>query len=328
MKMAEDQNKTGLLVTAIIPAYRRPAKLKKAVESLLAQDLDPQRYEVIVVDSSPDDENQSMVSQLQATARCALRFFRKKPEGPGPSRNLGAHEARGQYLAYMDSDCQASPEWLREGVAAFSDGVGLVQGRTMPEPGVPHSVFNHYIVIGQESMLYETANMLFRREAFEQSGGFLADLNPLADTPMGGEDADLAWRIKHKGWQSRFAPAALVYHEVVRMKPWRWIFIKRLFIYPLLFKSIPELRKLVFGRIFFDRFQACLVLGLVGLALAWATPWSLLLAIPYFIGRSSEPSRTLRGPARFLRALLYLPRDLASLGILLAGSIRYGYLLL
>jgi glycosyltransferase involved in cell wall biosynthesis len=322
------QKLSELLVTAIVPAYGRPAMLRKAVHSLLQQDLDPQQYEVIVVDSSPGDENRSVISDLQPEARCALRFFKKSPEGPGPSRNLGAREARGRLLAFMDSDCQASPQWLREGIAAFEDKVGLVQGRTLPEPGVPHSVFNHYIIIERESLLYETANMLYRPEVFDQAGGFLADLNPLSDTPMGGEDADLAWRCKRNGWQSRFAAGALVYHEVVRMPPWRWMFSKRLFIYPLMLKKFPEMRSLAFAGVFYDKIHALLLLALIGVGFALATPWALLLLLPYVLGRTSQASKTLRGPIRLLRVLLYLPRDLVSLGILLAGSIRYRYLLL
>ncbi len=317
-----------LLVTAIIPAYGRPALLRKAVHSLLQQDLDPHKYEVIVVDSSPDDQNRSVISELQREAQCALRFFKKPPEGPGPSRNLGAREARGRLLAFMDSDCQASPQWLREGAAGFDHKVGLVQGRTLPEPGIPHSVFNHYIIIEQESPLYETANMLYGRDVFDQAGGFRADLNPMSDTPMGGEDADLAWRCKRNGWQSRFAARALVYHEVVKMPPWRWVFSKRLFIYPLMLKEFPEMRSLVFAGVFYDKIHALLLLALAGVGFALATPWALLLVLPYVLGRTSQSSRTLRGPIRLLRVLLYLPRDLVSLSILLAGSIRYRYLLL
>jgi glycosyltransferase involved in cell wall biosynthesis len=317
------------LVSVIIPAYRRPEKLRAAVRSLLAQDLDPRQFELIVVDSSPDDTNAAVIAALQETARCPLRFFRKPPEGPGPSRNLGAREARGGFLAFLDSDCQASPQWLREGIAAFEAGVGIVQGRTMPEPGVPHSVFNHEFKVEQESFLYETANIIYRREAFEQVGGFLPDLAPRSDKPMGGEDVDLAWRVKRAGWQSRFAEHALVTHEVERLRPWRWFCAKKtLFICPHLVRRYPELRRFFFARYFFDKIQAELVLALVGLALAVVTRMAMVLALPYVITRVAQPSRTLRGPRRLLRVLFYLPRDLVSLGLLLAGSVRFRALLL
>lgn len=317
-----------LLASVIIPAYRRPEMLRQAVRSVLAQDLDAHQFEVIVVDSSPDDTNRAIVAELQQEARCPLRYFSKTPEGPGPSRNLGAREARGRFLAFMDSDCEAAPQWLREGVAAFQDGVGLVQGRTIPPPNAVHNVFSHSFRVEQESFLYETANIFYRREAFEEADGFLPDLNPRAERPMGGEDVDLAWRVKHAGWQSCFAADALVTHEVARISPGRWFIEKRLFICPRIVHKYPELRRFFFARYFFDKIQAWLVLALLGLALAALTPLALLLALPYAVTRASEPSQTLRGPMRLLRVPLYFPRDLASLGLLLAGSVRYRALLL
>lgn len=315
-------------MTAIIPAYRRPEKLTRAVQSLLAQDLDPSSYEVIVVDSSQDDRNVQVVAELQKTARCSLRCLTKKPEGPGPSRNLGAREGRGKFLAFMDSDCQAEPQWLREGVAAFEEGVGLVQGKTIPEAGVPHGIFNFYIDVKEESFLYETANIFYRREAFEEAGGFLADMIPVAEKPMGGEDVDLAWRVKRKGWQSRFAQRAVVAHEVVRMSPAHWMVNRRLYICPQIVHRYPELRKFFFGRYFYDRVQAYLLLAILGAALAPLALPALLLALPYIISRAAEPSKTLRGPLKLIRPAIYLPRDLVSLALLIAGSVRFRAVLL
>jgi len=122
------------IVSVVIPTYLRPDSVRAAVRSVLAQDLDPERYEVIVVDTSPDDANLRVVEELRVDARCALRLLRKDAEGPAASRNRGAADARGEILAFMDSDCQATPSWLRQGLAAFDEGIGLVQGRTLPDP--------------------------------------------------------------------------------------------------------------------------------------------------------------------------------------------------
>jgi glycosyltransferase involved in cell wall biosynthesis len=320
---------TDIVVTAVVPAFHRTEKLRRAVASLLRQDLDPASYEVIVVDSSIDDRrNEEMVREMAAEARCSLRCLTKRPEGPGPSRNLGARSGRGRYIAFMDSDCEAAPEWLREGVAAFEEGVGIVQGRVAPEPGVPHSIFNFYIVVNEESPFYETANMFYRREAFEAGGGFSADLTPTAERPMGGEDVDLAWRVKRLGWGSRFAERAVVVHEVVRQNFRGWLAHKRLYIFPLMVRNNPELRRVCFGRYFYDKPQALLILAAAGLAASFASLWTLLLAVPYLLARAGEPSRTLRGPLRMLRPLIYLPRDVAALAILAAGSLRFRSLLL
>jgi glycosyltransferase involved in cell wall biosynthesis len=315
-------------VTVVIPAYKRTEALRRAVESVVAQDLPASEFELIVVDSSPDDANERLVATLARQAPCQVRCFRKKPEGPGPSRNLGAREGAGEFIAFMDSDCLASPGWLRHGLAAFAGGVGLVQGRTIPEAGVPTGIFTHYIRVEQESFLYETANMFYRREAFEETAGFTADLNPYAMTPMGGEDVHVAWTIKRNGWQSRFAPEALVMHEIVPISKWDWIFIKRLYIYPHMVGKFPEIRKQLFAGYFVDAPQALIVVALLLSSLAAFHAGFLFGWLPYLVRRASEPSKTLKGALRPLRALVYVSRDLCSLTVLIAGSIRYRNLVL
>ncbi len=317
-----------IAATVVIPAYRRPDMLRKAVDSAIAQNFPAGQYEVIVVDSSPDDANLRLVQEMIPSARCSLRCERKKAEGPGPSRNLGAKLARGRILAFLDSDCQASADWLSGGIAAFEDGVGLVQGQTIPEPGVPYGVFNAYIEVRQENFLYETANIFYLKKAFEQAGGFQRDLTPNAPKPLGGEDVELAWTVKRAGWKSRFAPAALATHEVVRQGPFKWMYNRRLFICPRAVGRFPELRRFFFARYFFDAAHFWLVIALFGIVCALGSLWSLLLLIPYVFLRGSQPTRALPGPLRLLRVAIYFPRDLISLAILTAGSLRFRALLL
>jgi len=317
-----------LRVSVVVPAYKRTDLVQKAVRSLLDQDLDADAYEVIVVDSSPDDANARAIATLAPSAACSLSCLVKPPEGPGPSRNLGARQARGEFVAFMDSDCQASRGWLRAGLAAFENGVGLVQGCTRPDRAGAPGILTWYVSVEQEGFIYESANIFYRKEALERAGGFRADLTPHAETPMGGEDVELAWRVKRAGWKSRFAPAAIVYHEVVSISPWRWLFSKRLFIWPRLKKEVPEIRQFLFAGCFYDRAQACFTLGLAGTALAWLSPLMLALWLPYAALRASEPTRSLRGPLRLVRVLVYGVRDAVSFLVLLAGSIRFRSLLL
>ncbi len=320
----------SLVVTVIIPAFGQTDLLRRAVESVLAQDLEPGEFEVIVVDSSPTRANAELIESMQSGATCRLRVFTKIPEGPGPSRNLGARNSRSLFLAFLDSDCVASPCWLREGLKMFSDSkVGFVQGRTQADPAAPHSVFNRSLVIETENHIYETANIFYRRKIFEEFGGFLTDLSPdPTKTLVGGEDVDLAWRVKRAGWKSSFAANALVTHAVFRMKPLRWFCEMRLGTLPMLMKNYPELRQFYYGGYFFDQYQAKLTLLLGGLLASLLHPGFLLLSVPYLLARGSQPSRTLKGPLRLLRAGLYFPRDLYTFGTLLAGSVRHRSLLL
>jgi len=315
-------------VSVVIPAYRRCDLLRKALLSLMQQDLDGHDYEVLVVDSSPDSRNVDLVRALAPKAPCSLRCLTKKAEGPGPSRNLGLRSAGGQIIAFLDSDCEASPCWLRHGLAAFSDGIGLVQGRTQPDPTARRGIFSYYLDVERESFFYETANIFYRREALEQSGGFAADLTPTAETPLGGEDTEVAWTVIRQGWKTRFCPEALVNHAVFPASPWKWLFISPLFGIPQLARRFPEIRRFMTWRYFFDRGQALLVLALAGILIAVVQPWSLLLSLPYCWLRASEPTKSMRGLLRPLRVAPYFVRDVLSLLILLAGSLRYRSLLL
>ncbi len=319
----------NIQVTVVVPAYRRTAVLRAAILSLFAQDLPAARYEVIVVDSSPEEDNCRMMEELAPSAPCAFRWFHKKPEGPGPSRNLGAAEARADIIAFMDSDCQAAPGWLRGGLAAFSEGIGIVQGRTLPDPAGKLGVFRHYVRVEAETPIYETANVFYRKQAFMESGGFPADLTPRASAPMGGEDVVVAWSVKRKGWLTRFAPEALVHHEVMPMPVWKWIFIRNFFIWPALVGRFPELRSILYGAYFLDRPQAMFTLGAAATLAAPFFHWALLaLWIPYCLVRGLEPSATLRGPLRPVRLPAYLLRDTSTFCLLVAGSIKYRCLVL
>jgi hypothetical protein len=241
---------------------------------------------------------------------------------------LGAQKGLGEYIAFMDSDCAATPDWLEAGLATFDDGVGIVLGRIMPDPGRERGIFSLYVQVESEGFIYEGANIFYRRRAFEDAGGFAADLTPHASSPMGGEDVDLAWRVKRLGWESRFSEDALVYHDVHQASVVEWIVIKRLFIWPGLVGKFPELRTHMSWRYFYDRNQAWFLIGLVGTALAFWTWFGLALWIPYWVSRCSEPSATLKGLFRLLRPLFYLTRDATSFIILTAGSIRFRALLL
>lgn len=316
------------LVSVVVPAYRRADLLALTLRSLLAQDLPSTAYEVIVVDSSPDEENLRLVQSLQAQAACRLRCLRKPPEGPGPSRNLGARTAAAPLVAFIDSDCEAAPGWLRAGIAGFADQrIGLVQGRTVPDPGAVMTSRSRSLRIEDENGLYETANMFYRRSAFDASGGFERDATPHALQPTGGEDTDLAWRVKHQGWASAFVPEALVMHAVLPISLGQWLVDRRFLIFPRLAARHPQLRGQFFARYFYDAVQAWLVLGLAATVLAAWSPWALVAWAPYLLRRMRDAS-TAPWALRWLRPLMYLPRDLCTFACLLVGSVRHRAVLL
>jgi glycosyltransferase involved in cell wall biosynthesis len=116
----------------IIPTFRRPAQLRAALESVLAQD--GVNIEVFVVDDSPEGSAREVVESL-ADSRVA---YRKTPEPTGgrPSvvRNLALPEAKGEYLHFLDDDDLVPEGHYLRAKKAFLDhpDVGMVFGRIEP----------------------------------------------------------------------------------------------------------------------------------------------------------------------------------------------------
>ena len=92
-------------VSVIIPVYRAAATIVRCVESLLAQTLAD--LEVILVDDHGGDDSLELVKALLANHhRKAIFHFAVTPQnsGPGEARNVGIQLAKGEYVAFLDSD--------------------------------------------------------------------------------------------------------------------------------------------------------------------------------------------------------------------------------
>ncbi len=337
-----------LFVSVIIPTYLRPQRTERAILSVLSGDYPPEGYEVLVVDSSLNDDLAPVMERLDQDPRYAgrVRLLRKEPEGPGASCNFGARHARGEILAFIDSDCDAERDWLRNGAACFRgrERLGIVQGRTGPPPGAALTFRSRFYRYESASCVYDGCNIFYLKRAFDEAGGyspyyywdvrrdqhdFLTRAIPALTAfryimEYTGFDTDLGWRVA-RNWETSYCESAVVYHDVRELTLFRWLIDEGCYSYafPRLAKQHPLIRKYLFSRWFFHRNHAFLLLliaSLLGAALVH--PIAAVLAIPYFIGRASEPSRVWRGILAPLRALVYLPRDLITMGFLLAGSLR------
>jgi len=89
------------LVSTIIPVCNRPALLREAVESVLAQTYRP--VEIIIVDDGSTDETGRVAEALEKT-HYEVRAVHRKNGGPGAARETGRLIARGEFIQYLDSD--------------------------------------------------------------------------------------------------------------------------------------------------------------------------------------------------------------------------------
>jgi glycosyltransferase involved in cell wall biosynthesis len=86
-------------VSVVIPTYNRAATVPKAIESVLAQSVTD--LEVIVVDDGSSDETGKVLKQMFGNR---IRYFPQVNQGASVARNRGIDEARGEWIAFLDSD--------------------------------------------------------------------------------------------------------------------------------------------------------------------------------------------------------------------------------
>jgi glycosyltransferase involved in cell wall biosynthesis len=264
-------------VTVVIPARDAEATIARTLAGIAAQDLDGD-VEVVVVDDGSHDRTAELASQAGA-----IVVRHDEPAGPADARNAGVARASAPLIAFTDADCVPSPGWLRAGVAALAVAE-LVQGCVLAEPGVHAGPFDHVIEVHEETLLYETANLFVRREWFDKIGGF----RPFIDPGEGhfGEDIVFGWSVRRAGGRSAFAPDAVVHHVVIPRQAADWIRERRrLRLFPLITRAVPELRERYTLGVFLSPRSAKFDLALIGLAAVLRGRRSgLLLTLPYLAG--------------------------------------------
>jgi glycosyltransferase involved in cell wall biosynthesis len=166
-------------VSVIVPFYNSEAYLERCVESLIAQNYPSACYEVLLIDNNSTDRSAAIAANYPR-----VRILRETKQGAYAARNRGVAASRGSILAFTDSDCVASADWLRELTALFHDpNVALVQGRRIfGEPGSTLSMLsafeseNHAFIFSGafDGAVYGfTNNMAVRRQIFDQCGPFV-----------------------------------------------------------------------------------------------------------------------------------------------------------
>src|SRR5450830_1529256 len=82
----------------VIPTYNRMKFLQQALDSVWAQTHDD--YEIIVVDDGSTDGTKDYLASLDGR----VKTVRQSNSGPAAARNLGVRQAKGEYVAFLDSD--------------------------------------------------------------------------------------------------------------------------------------------------------------------------------------------------------------------------------
>ena len=196
-------------ISVIIPVFNGAKYVGNCLDSLLAQERKP--CEIIVVDNGSTDDTLAVVHRYKE-----IRLLEELIPGASRARNKGAKEAKGSFLAFLDVDCQARRNWIKEAWRILSchgapDGlVGYPQGvnRNLWASFFQRASDEFFVEIQAEDgslLKIDSKNFFIKRKVFWEIGGF--------DTSLGNsEDADLGIRLHHANYRIFFAPSVLVSH--------------------------------------------------------------------------------------------------------------------
>lgn len=212
------------LISIVIPNHNGSRYLEDCLKSLCAQTYE--RMEIVMVDNNSDDES---VALARAVAPEAIVLLENRNLGFAGGVNAGIKSSRGDWIAVLNNDTEAAPEWLSECVRAiqnhpdasflacrilnFSDrdriysagdcflraGIGYRRGQERKD----HKDFQ------QECEIFSASGCagLYRRKVLDSANGF--DERFFAYL----EDVDLGLRLQAKGCRGYYVPAARVYHH-------------------------------------------------------------------------------------------------------------------
>lgn len=212
-QLADDDYPT---VTVIVPVRNRPTEIRACLNSLARLNYPTEKLETIVVDDASEDETPDVVKRFPG-----VRLLRmEKHRQASYCRNRAAEAASGDILAFVDSDCLADAQWLKELVPAFRDtSLGALGGwvdAAFEDNGIDrYEKVKSALKMGSwfkrsehtERFFYVPAcNFLVPREAFLSLNGFRETLHV-------GEDVDLCWRLQDAGYALEYRPMGRVSHK-------------------------------------------------------------------------------------------------------------------
>jgi glycosyltransferase involved in cell wall biosynthesis len=227
-------------VTVNIAVKNRRALLAACLDGLAVQTF--RDFDVVVVDNGSTDGTPEEAGAARGFPVQVLSELGSL----GAVRNVGVRASEGEIVAFVDSDCVPTPDWLARGVAAFDDpSLNVVQGMTLPDPAAARGRWDATQDIQEFTDRYEACNLFYRRDALLRAGGF--------DEAIGffGEDTMAGWAVRRLGGTERFAPDAVVHHAVT-YPGLRW-HLRRCLRYGnwnKLVRRYPEMRALFWRRYF------------------------------------------------------------------------------
>lgn len=183
------------LFSTVTPVYNREHLIEPTLASILAQGRDD--LDIIVVDDGSTDRTAEVARQFDDR----IRVIEQENAGPGAARNRGIEAARGEYIAFLDSDdlwfpwtldtyediieTQGSPSFIAGQPFVFEEEAEVDR---VEHPEVRLATFPDFYASSDAWRWWSVSSFVMRTDALRRVGGF-------TEHRINGEDADLTMRM-------------------------------------------------------------------------------------------------------------------------------------
>jgi GT2 family glycosyltransferase len=196
-------------ISVVVPVYNARQTLKACIQSLLSLQYEA-GCELIFVDNGSTDGSAEILKSFAGR----IQVLHQAKRGAGAARNWGIRQARFPVVAFIDSDCEADPYWLRHLAAPLEDPqTGISGGAILAKrPCNRVEKFGESIHDNEKAITcyrppyVDTANAAARKEVLEAVGGF-------DETFLRQQDVELSVRMLKAGYRFAYARDAVVHHR-------------------------------------------------------------------------------------------------------------------
>jgi len=190
-------------VSVIVPAYNEGKNIANLIESLLHLDYPKELLEIIIVDNNSTDRTKEIINQYPVKL-----LEENNIQSSYAARNTGIRNSNGKILAFTDSDCMVSDEWLKSGILCLQEGAGdITIGEVKSLSDHKLNIFEKYDKITAFRHSCKTGALITSKKIFDKVGFF-------NERFISGGDTEWGERAKEKGLVISLCKQSVVYHPL------------------------------------------------------------------------------------------------------------------
>lgn len=218
-------------ISVVVCTHGRLECLKDALFAVANQEINPEKYELIVVTNGSEEDPLS-TEGLGGGDREIINIFEPRL-GLSYARNKGWQQAQGKYITFLDDDAVPEADWLKNILSCIErqPSIGVLGGAVLPNWSQPvprwlvEELYPALSICNYEGSpdgfpldfprQYPVgANITYSRHMLAELGGFDARFGRIGNSLLSGEETELNFRGKFAGWQIWYCPAAIVRHFI------------------------------------------------------------------------------------------------------------------